>query len=190
MKRLWAVAGLSAALTALAPMTAEAATFSFTGPLSGLQEVPPVSSNATGSFEAILNGDPDNWTFNYKVIFADLAGELILAHIHRENRGVNGPVVHNLDNAPVNQGVTSGTIMGDWTSTELPAGVAAADVFNRFLANGYYFNLHSTVFRGGELRGQIENPVPVGTPEPASLMGLALVSSAVLLLRRKQQVMN
>lgn len=184
MKQLWAVAALSTALTALAPVAANAATFNFAGSLSGSQEVPPVNSPATGFFEATLNGDPDNWTFNYKVTFADLTGGLILAHIHQGNRGTNGPVVHNLDNAPLNQGVTSGTIVGDWTSAEVPAGTSAA-VFNRFLGNGYYFNLHSTTFRGGELRGQIEQ-----TPEPATVMGLALVSGTVLLLRRRQTVAN
>ncbi|GET40058.1 CHRD domain-containing protein [Microseira wollei] len=185
MKQFWAVAALSTALTALAPVAANAATFNFAGPLSGLQEVPPINSPATGSFEATLNGDPDNWTFNYKVTFADMSQSLILAHIHRGNRGENGPVVHDLDNAPLNQGVTSGTIVGDWTSAELPAGVSAAAVFNRFLDNGYYFNLHSTTFRGGELRGQIER-----TPEPATVIGLALVSGTILLLRRRDKIAN
>lgn len=178
MKPLWAVAAFSTALTALTPVAANAATFNFAGSLSGSQEVPPIDSPATGFFEGTLNGAPDNWTFNYKVTFADISQSLILAHIHRGNRGENGPVVHNLDNAPLNQGVTSGTIVGDWTSAEVPAGASAA-VFNRLLDNGYYFNLHSTVFRGGELRGQIER-----TPEPATVVGLALVSGMLLRLRR------
>jgi CHRD domain/PEP-CTERM motif len=194
MKPLWAVAALSTALTALTPVAAIAATFSFTGSLSGTQEVPPNDSPATGSYQATLNGDPDNWSFNYDISFSDLTGDLVLAHIHLGNRGATGPVVHNLDSPPL--GAKSGTITGNWLSTELAPGLAPATVFNRLLANGYYFNLHSDasdIFRrGGEIRGQIENSVAAAAtvPEPASTIGLLLAGSAVLSWRRRQKIAN
>lgn len=183
MKHWLTVSLFSLALTSLNPLVANAASIVFKGPLTGDQEVPPKTTPAMGSYDATLDGDPNNWTFNYQVSFSDLQGLLQAGHIHFGDRGENGPVVHGLDNLPV--GTTSSTIIGDWASSELPAGVAPDLVYQRFVDGLYYFNLHSTVFPGGEIRGQIES-----VPEPASLMGLALVGGAGMLLRRRQQVVK
>ncbi len=181
MKQWLTVSLFSLALTSLTPMVANAASLVFKGPLTGDQEVPPKITPAMGSYDATLDGDPNNWTFNYQVSFSDLQGTLQAGHIHLGDRGVAGPVVHPLDNLPT--GTTNGTIIGDWASSELPGGVAPDLVYQRFVDGLYYFNLHSTVFPGGEIRGQIES-----VPEPASLIGLALVGGAGMLMRRRQPV--
>lgn len=182
MKPVWALPLLSLAFASLTPVAANAATFTFAGPLSGSQEVPPVDTPATGSFEAILDGDPDDWTFTYEVSFSDLVAPLTLAHIHQAPRGVNGPVVHNLDNPPL--GETSGTIVGDWLSTEVDD---AATTYEELLAGNHYFNLHSTEFPAGEVRGQIVRDEPnASVPEPTSAIAVVMVGGATLLLQRRQ----
>lgn len=187
MKSLWAVPILGLAFASLTSVAANAATFTFTGSLSGMQEVPPKDTPAIGSYQATLDGDPDNWTFSYEVKFSDLSGPLTLAHIHEAPRGVNGPVVHDLDNPPL--GKTEGTIFGNWLSTEAKN---PAETFEELLAGNYYFNLHSSVIPSGELRGQIERDSESSTsvPEPTSAIALTLVGGVSLLVRRRQQVAN
>lgn len=187
MRQFWTVAMLSSALVASAPLAAQAASFTFTGPLSGSQETPPNSSSATGSFVATLVGEPDQWAFNYQVAFQQLTGLFRDGHIHLGNRAVAGPVVHRLDGVTelVASNVSSGTITGNWTSAELPATVSAATVFQRFLNGQYYFNVHSTTFPGGEVRGQIENPVK-SVPEPTTALGLVVAGAIGVAMRRKK----
>lgn len=187
MRQFWTVAVLSSALVTSAPLAAQAASFTFSGPLSGAQEAPtPNGSPATGSFLATLTGEPEKWALSYQVSFQNFTGFFRDGHIHLGVRGVSGPVVHKLDgvDALVAANVTSGTLVGDWTSVELPATVTAATVFQRFLDGQYYFNAHSTRFPGGEIRGQIENPVSV--PEPAAVLGLLVVGAIGAATRRKR----
>lgn len=152
--------------------SADATIFSFSTPLSGAQEVPPNNSLATGFATAILKGNPTNWLFEYTVTFSDLSGPLVLGHIHQGAIDVAGPVVHNLDSLPL--GVTSGTIVGNWSSTEVTDTVAT---FNGLLTGNFYFNLHSDTAefrRPGEIRGQIDEPVTKSVPEPASALSLLI----------------
>jgi hypothetical protein len=116
------------------------------------------------------------------VNYAGLEGALRDGHIHLGAAGTNGPVVHFLDNIDSFKGSFLGTIAGNWASTELPAGVLPATVYNNFLTENYYFNIHSEKFRGGEIRGQI-----VAVPEPATILGLATAAGFGIIARRKQQ---
>jgi len=183
MKRLWTASLVSLAFTALLPVVANAATFRFAGPLNGAQEVPPKDTPATGSFQATLVGDENQWTFNYQLSFSDLLAPLDSGHIHLGGRGETGMVVHGLENLPSRS--QAGMIQGDWSSSDLPADIAPSVVFNRFLAEQYYFNLHTSVFPTGEIRGQIEQ-AKTSVPEPTSLLGLAIAGSAIVSLRRRQ----
>lgn len=167
--------------TSLFQVAANAATFSFSNPLSGSQQTPPNASPATGFATSTLNGEPDSWIFNYDLTFSDLSGPLALAHIHLAPVGQAGPVVHDLDAPPL--GSTSGQIVGDWTSAEVVAlGVDPSVVFNRFLDGQYYFNVHSdtpgTNFRAaGEIRGQIQDPIAASVPEPSAVLSLLALST-------------
>jgi hypothetical protein len=120
--------------------------------------------------------------FSYVVNYGALEGALRDGHIHLGAAGTNGPVVHFLDNIDSFKGSFSGTIAGNWASTELRAGLAPATVYNNFVAENYYFNIHSEKFRGGEIRGQI-----VAVPEPATMLGLATAAGLGAIIRRKQQ---
>lgn len=160
----------AALLTSMTPIAANAATISFSSILSGSQEVPPVATPATGSATATLSGAPGSWVFDYVVNYSGLQGVVAapFAHIHNAPLGVNGAIVHDLDNAnlPPIAGSTAGIITGNWRFDDATSPLT--DVLAQALLNGNaYFNIHTTFSRSGEIRGQI---IPV--PEPESAMGL------------------
>lgn len=190
MKQLWALGLMSAAVTMM-PLSAKAATFSYSVPLEASQEVAPnlSTSSATSHATGTLVGDALSWVFTYTVNYAGLEGALRDGHIHLGDRGVNGPVVHLLDNIDSFKGTTNGTIVGDWTSQDVTtAGRVTPDVvFNNFLAGNYYFNIHSEKFVGGEVRGQIEPLIKQSeaVPEPATMLGLLTAGALGAAARRK-----
>jgi hypothetical protein len=162
---------------------ATAAPFSFSATLNGAQEVPPVASPGTGTGTGTLGGGPGTWVFTYSVTYSGLSGTIAspFAHIHQAPAGANGPVVHNLDGAsqPPIAGSTSGTINGDWrfddAAQPLTDTLAAA-----LLAGNTYFNLHTTAFPPGEIRGQI-----LRVSEPGTAL-LALGGVLVLMRARRR----
>ncbi|NJN58452.1 MAG: CHRD domain-containing protein [Leptolyngbyaceae cyanobacterium SL_5_9] len=181
MKQLWMVGLLSAGM-AIAPQLAQAATFSYSVPLEAEQEVAPnvSTSSAMGTATGALVGDLTSWVFNYSVEYTGLEGPLADGHIHFGDRGTNGPVIHFLDNIDSFRGTTSGTIVGDYTSEDvIAAGMVTPDVvFNSFLAGGYYFNVHSETFPGGEIRGQIDSFEEVeSVPEPTMVLGMLSIGA-------------
>lgn len=120
-------------------------------PLSGDEEVPPVTTDATGS--AVIAVDGDELTVHGS--FADLEGELeevggTPAHIH----GPAGPdenagVVFPLEVEPGDDDQS-----GTFSLTETLTEEQQADLQDGL----YYVNVHSTVYPGGEIRGQIVPP--------------------------------
>ena len=106
--------------------------------LSGTQEVPPVTTIASGHGTFIVNAARD--ALRYRVSIANISANA--AHVHRAPGGVNGPIVFNLE--PLGAGVViSGT-------TTLDAGRLAD------LERGlWYANVHSPTATAGEMRGQI-----------------------------------
>ncbi|MDM7922301.1 MAG: CHRD domain-containing protein [Pyrinomonadaceae bacterium] len=116
--------------------------------LSPGQEVPPVSSNATGS--ARLTLDAAAGTLSYTVVFSGLSSTQTAAHIHGPSPiGANGTVLLTLGVV----GGTSGTITGTVAIT--PTQIA-------HLRSGQtYVNVHSTNNPGGEVRGQVALPRPI-----------------------------
>lgn len=181
MKQLLTVGLVSAAFTVLPQVATEAATFGYSVPLEASQEVAPnfSDSKAEGMATGTLIGDLSNWVFSYKVQYSGLEAPLADGHLHLGDRGTNGPVVHFLDDIASFRGTTEGTVVGDWTSEDvLAAGLVTPDVvFNRFLAGGYYFNIHSAKFPGGEIRGQVE-PLVESVPEPSVVLGMLALGIA------------
>lgn len=183
MSRFWTVAVLSTALALLPQVATNAAAISFTSTLNGAQENPPVNTPATGAGTGNLNGEPGSFVFNYEVSYSGLRGGLVapLAHIHSGIRGVNGPIIHDLDNARSFIGTTEGTIKGDWRFDDPTSPLI--DGFAQELLNGnLYFNIHSEFSPSGEIRGQIEE-----VPEPSSALGVLTLGALGAFQLKKQR---
>ncbi len=113
--------------------------------LTGAQEVPAVSTPALGTAWAVLSQDRTRLT--YQITYARLQGTYTVSHIHEGAPTTNGPVRHGFTFGANN------TQRGTWTS--IPS--TQADIL---LAGNMYFNVHSTIAPGGEIRGQL---IPVTT---------------------------
>ncbi len=121
----------------------------FRAVLNGDNEVPPVSTTATGVATFVLITDTNELIYAIEV--SDITG-ITAAHIHMGVAGVNGPVLVTL---------YSGTPLFDPTrplvgSVALNPADAAA-----ILANpaGFYVNVHTTANPTGEIRGQMAQTV-------------------------------
>ena len=115
--------------------------------LSGDNEVPPVTTQATGSATVALMGD----TMTVNGDFSDLSSPAIEvagspAHIHMGAAGENGDVIFPL-NVSLDNGETSGIFSLSTTLTP--------DQVSAFNAGNLYINIHSEENQGGEIRGQI-----------------------------------
>ena len=115
--------------------------------LSGDNEVPPVTTNATGSATVALMGD----TMTVNGDFSDLSSPAIEvagspAHIHLGAAGENGDVIFPL-NVSLDNGETSGIFSLSTTLTP--------DQVSAFNTGNLYINVHSEENQGGEIRGQI-----------------------------------
>jgi hypothetical protein len=124
------------------PTIGFAQTFSAT--LNGAQEVPPVPTPATGEATLELLGDD---TLSFVITYGGLLGTESAAHIHGPApAGVNAGVQFPLPPGNPKVGVV---------------GPLSAQQKSDLLDGLYYINIHTSVFPGGEIRGQIERAVPV-----------------------------
>jgi len=133
--------------------------------LDGNQEVPPVSTAATGSGTATL--DALTGLFSWNISFSGLSAGETAAHFHGAALpcATAGPQVTLPLGSPK---------VGSAALT--PAQVAD------LLAGKWYVNVHSTAFPNGEIRGQVApaalgNPIPV--PIPTGSVRVQLVPVAV-----------
>jgi hypothetical protein len=107
--------------------------------LSGAEEVPPVSTqgSGSGSFRVAEDG-----TVTGSLTTKDVPGTA--AHIHQGAKGQNGPVIVPL------------TKNGDTYSVPEGRKLTAAQI-QAWKAGNLYVNVHTAANKGGEVRGQI-NP--------------------------------
>jgi hypothetical protein len=177
-------------------VSAQAAPISYFATLSGGAENPPNASPAIGSALVII--DAQAHTMFIDVTFSGLLGTTTVAHIHcciapPGNAGV-ATTTPTFPGFPV--GVTSGTYTNSFNMTLLSSfnppfvtangGTAASAEAALFagIANGMaYFNIHTSMFPGGEIRGFLQ---PVAVPEPAT-GGLLLLGLSSLVARARRR---
>lgn len=166
-------------LTAIAGLatSAQAQFITFTAVLSGAQEVPAVSTPATGTATLVLNTVTNAFTIDLQ--FSGLTAPVTVAHIHRAPAGTNGPVIIGLDGMVLSGGRPSWNLIAPGVSSfnsggplNAPFAFPTTEVAN-LIAGNTYFNVHSSAFPGGEIRGQI-----IPTPGALALAGIAALGVA------------
>ncbi|MBA2528208.1 MAG: PQQ-dependent sugar dehydrogenase [Pyrinomonadaceae bacterium] len=121
----------------------------FVATLNGMQEVPANNSTATGTATLVLS--PDETTARLSLNFSGLSSQQTDAHIH-------GPAAPGNTAPPIFQ-LPLGQV------TDFQISLTAAQVQD--LESGlHYINVHSSMFTGGEIRGQFQ------TLPSASIVGL------------------
>jgi hypothetical protein len=137
--------------------------------LTGFQEVPAVSTDASGKFRAKLRTSSQE--IEYRLSYADLTGGVRQAHIHLGQPAVNGGIsvflCSNLGNGPAGTQAcppAPATITG----TIRPADVVGPadqgidpmqfdELVRAIRAGVTYANVHSGTFPNGEIRGQLSD---------------------------------
>ena len=155
--------------------TAPAATITFNAFLSGLGENPPNASPATGFGVVVL--DDVAMTIKVDESWTGLTAPATASHIHTAPVGVNGPVTFPFSGVPA---ATSGAIPEQVFSITL-AQITTLE------AGGMYMNIHTAVYPGGEIRGQLQqvSAVPVPAAAWTGLSTLAGLAGLRLFRRRR-----
>lgn len=149
----------------------------FSAELTGFQEVPAVSTPASGTMRARITDDFRGGAISfegrvqYELNYSNLEGNVQQAHIHLGQPSVNGGVsvwlCSNLASPPTPPGVqpcpaSPGTVFGSFTGANIvgPAGQGLApgeiaELVRAMRAGKTYVNVHTDKFPGGEVRSQI-----------------------------------
>ena len=139
------------------------ATEKFSATLSGSNEVPAVTSSASGTvtFEAV--GDT---ALAFQVSVTGLTGAT-QGHIHTGASGVNGGILVwllpangtgvQVPSQPLTGVISTGTIAQSWIRGGTPI---TLDSLKGLMRNrAAYVNIHTSTYGGGEIRGQVA-PTP------------------------------
>lgn len=176
------------------PLAARAEPITFTTEFSGLNEVPANASPGFGQATVVF--DPVAHTLLISAQWSDLLGVTSAAHIHCcTDPGANVGVATAVPSFPgFPLGVSSGTYAPPAFDTTVastfspafltanggtPAGAEAA-LLAGLLAGRAYFNIHTDLFPGGEIRGNL-----TAVPEPASLVLMGVGVTGILMRRRR-----
>lgn len=150
--------------------------------LTGYEEVPAVSTRASGELRATIVNEPSEFLITngetkiqYQLSYSALEGNVTQAHIHLGQSGVNGGIsvwlCANPAALPPGTAIPPGTQPCPDPPAQVEGTITAASVvgptaqgiapgeFGELLralrAGKTYVNVHSTKFPGGEVRSQI-----------------------------------
>ncbi len=196
MKRQFGVLVLT---LSIALMASSSYAVLFTASLDSASENNPANTSPGTGF-AMVEFDPIAHTLSISAVFSGLTAAVSDAHIHcctlpPNNAGVAVPGAGALPGFPL--GVTSGSYSNVFDtlldSTYRPAFIttfgggtasgAEAALFAGLLDGRAYFNIHTTNFPGGEIRGFLQ-AVPEPVPEPGTLGLCALGLTALVVAPR------
>ncbi len=117
-------------------------------PIDGLQEVPQRLTAGNGTMDFVYNKEAR--TLSYTIRWNSLTGPVVQAHIHgTAPRGVNAGILQDWTSS------IPKAVSGTYTGSVLIDGVVFRE--EDLLLGRYYVNIHTAVYPGGEIRGQIEN---------------------------------
>ena len=139
------------------------------GDLSGYQEVPTLSTPASGNLDVTISQDDES--VSYTLSYDGFETDVLQSHIHLGRPAFNGGIMVFLctnlappAGAPLPPPcpVRGGTVSGEVTAADVvgPTGQGVSPTeFGEFVkalrAEAAYGNVHSTRFPGGEIRAQV-----------------------------------
>jgi CHRD domain len=201
MKLLFQSILLAATIVAIVPTSqAQAAILSFAATLNGPNESPANASPGTGtasiSIDNVLN------TMRVQATFSGLTGTTTAAHIHSATAVPFTGTAGVATTTPLFTGFPTGVTSGSYNNT---FDLTAASSYNAafITANGNttagaeaaliaslnagtaYFNIHTSTFAGGEIRGFLAPAAATAVPEPSATVGLLVTLGTGLILKRK-----
>ena len=118
-------------------------TYILSGSASGSQEVPAVTTNASGTLNGSYNSSTN--TLSYNITWTGLSGAASVAHFH----------------GPAATGVSAGVLLPIAITTAGTDGSAAGSVIvadsveTALLGGNVYYNVHTPANPDGEIRGQV-----------------------------------
>jgi hypothetical protein len=117
--------------------------------MTGAQEVPAVTTNATGTIVASYSQYTK--TLTYRMTWSGLSGNATAAHIH--GIGEAGIVAGVLQDFTNTSNTISKTASGIYNGSLFIDGTKFTEEL--LLAGKYYMNIHTAANPGGEIRGQL-----------------------------------
>ncbi|GGE64336.1 CHRD domain-containing protein [Priestia taiwanensis] len=128
----------------------------FVAKLCGQNEVPPVVTAAHG--QAFFHVSQDWQSLAFKVKLFDIEN-VVVAHLHLGQPGVNGPVVAFLFGPITNPvSIECAVFTGTLIQSDLVGpleGLSIADLVREICARNIYVNVHTVQNPSGEIRGQV-----------------------------------
>ena len=195
MTSIYRLSLLATVLCGLAS-TSQAGVFTYTVVLDGPSESPSNASPGIGS--AVVTVNDTLFTMNVNVSFSGLTGTTTASHIHAAtavaNTGTAGVATQLPSFTGFPLGVTAGsmnqtydmTLASSYNPSYVTAnGGTTASAFSALKAvmdaGKSYYNIHTSTFGGGEIRGFLT----AAAPEPGTLALVALGGMGLVVRRRR-----